>query len=99
MALHFGVWRSVLRGYDEASTESRIADEKAYTNNAKALNAILNGLANSVFVKVMHYKTSKEVWDKLQSIYEGDAKVNRAKIQTYRAHYENLEMKEEESIA
>ncbi len=85
MALGFGVWRSVVKGYDEASSESTNVDEKAYTNDAKALNAILNGLGNSVFVKVMHCKTSKEIWDKLESIYEGDAKVKGEKLQTYKA--------------
>ena len=99
MALGFGVWRSMVKGYDEASFQFSHMDEKAYTNNKISLNAILNWLGNSVFVKVMHYNTSKDIWDKLESIYEGDAKVKRAKLQTYRAQFERLKMKEEESIA
>jgi hypothetical protein len=42
---------------------------------------------------------AKEIWDKLQNIYEGDSKVKKAKIQTYRGQFEQLKMKEDESIA
>jgi hypothetical protein len=46
----------------------------------------------------MHYDNSKDIWDKLQNIYEGDAKFKGAKIQTYRDKFEQLEMKEDEDI-
>ena len=48
---------------------------KQFGYNAKVVNAILAGLARTVFAKVMHCKTTKEIWDKLQIIYEGDIKV------------------------
>jgi hypothetical protein len=35
----------------------------------------------------------------LEVVYEGDRKVNEAKLQTYRNQFENLKMKEEENIA
>ena len=63
------------------------------------MNAILSGLTETVFVKVMHCETAKEIWDKLRNIYEGDDKIKGAKLQTYRAQFENLKMKEEENIA
>ena len=71
---------------------------KSPTNDSKDMNSIINGLANPVFVKVMHCKTSKEMWDKLKHIYEGDTRVKKEKLQTYRAQFESLEMKEEEII-
>jgi len=46
----------------------------------------------------MHCKSSKEIWEKLEVIYEGDNKVKEAKLQAYRAQFENLKMKEEENI-
>ena len=52
-----------------------------------------------VFAKVMHYKTTKEIWDKLHTIYEGDIKVKRAKLQTFKTQFESLKMKEEENIS
>jgi hypothetical protein len=59
----------------------------------------LNGLCESVYTKVIHCKSAKEIWDKLQNIYEGDSKVKAAKLQTYRGQFEQLKMKEDENIA
>jgi hypothetical protein len=56
-------------------------------NNSKATNAFLNGLSETVFTKVSHCKSAKEIWDKLQNIYEGDTKVKVEKIQTYRGQF------------
>ena len=36
-----------------------------YDGNAKALNAILNGLTNTIFTKFMRCNTAKQSWDKL----------------------------------
>ena len=41
----------------------------------------------------------EEVWDKLKSIYEGDDKVKKDKLQTFLAQFETLKMKEEEDVA
>jgi ribosome-binding factor A len=68
-------------------------------NYFKAKNALLNGLSDTVFTKVAHCKSAKEIWDKLQNIYEGDTKVKEEKIQTYRGQFEQLKMKEDDNIA
>ena len=47
----------------------------------------------------MNYEPTKEIWDKLKNIYQGDTKVQKEKIQTYRTQFEGLKMKEEEDIA
>jgi hypothetical protein len=52
-----------------------------------------------VFTKVAHCKSAKDIWDKLQNIYEGDSKVKEAKLQTYRGQFEQLKMKEDDNIA
>ena len=54
------------------------------------MNAILSSMAKTMFVKVMHCETTKEIWDKLKNIYEGDDKVKGEKLQTYRGQIENL---------
>jgi hypothetical protein len=46
----------------------------------------------------VHSKSAKEIWDKLEVVYEGDNKVKEAKLQTYRTLFEILKMKEEENI-
>ena len=66
-----------------------------HEGNSKSLNAILSGLKNSVFTKVMRCETSKQAWDKLKIIYEGASKVKESKLHTYKGQFESLKMKEE----
>ena len=47
----------------------------------------------------MQLNIAKEIWDKIIMIYEGDVKVNSAKLQTLIIQYEKLIMHNEESIA
>lgn len=54
--------------------------KKKCENNEKERNAILCGLTNPTLKKIMHCKLAKEVWEKLEKIYEGDKKVKRAML-------------------
>jgi hypothetical protein len=72
--------------------------KKLNENNSKAKGTILSSMDDSVFVKAMHCNTMKDLWDKLQNIYEGDAKVKEVKIQTLIAKFEQLNMNEDEDI-
>jgi hypothetical protein len=67
-------------------------------NNSKATNALLNGLCESVYTKVIHCKSTKDIWGKLQNIYEVDYKVKALKFQTYKGQFEQLKMKEDDNI-
>jgi len=62
------------------------------------MDVTLNGLDNSIFFKVMHFETTKEIFDKLQIIYEKYENVNKDKLETYRIQFESLNMNEEEEI-
>ena len=62
------------------------------------MNVILSGLAETKFVKVMHLESTKEMWDKLINSYEGNEKVKDAKLQTYRMQFEQMKMKEDETV-
>jgi hypothetical protein len=96
----FDVWKSVVDGYTTPTTPPTDRDgKKLNENNSKAKGTILSSLVDSVFVKVMHCDSAKDLWDKLQNIYEGDAKVKGAKLQIFRAKFEQLKMKEDEDIA
>ena len=96
----FQVWKSIVDGYT-APTVPPTSDKavKLNENNSKAINALLNGLSDMVFTKVAHCKSAKDIWDKLQNIYEGDSKVKTTKLQTYRGQFKQLKMKEDEDIA
>ena len=90
----------IVNTYDiHTNPPTNVRGIKIYEENSKEMNTILSGLTETVFVKVMHCETTKEIWDKLRNIYEGDDKIKGAKLQTYKAQFENLKMKEEENIA
>jgi hypothetical protein len=95
----FEIWQLVVYGYKEAKVPP--ISEKAMKlsqNNSKVTNALLNGLSESVYTKVVHCKFSKEIWDKIQNIYERDSKVKATNLQTYRGQFKQLKMKEDENI-
>ena len=68
-------------------------------NDAKSKNIIISGLIEFAYHKVLGCKTAKNVWDKLENIYAGDSNVKEAKLQIYRAKFEQLIMKEDCNIA
>ena len=99
MSLGCKVWSSVQKEYKVQYNLPTDRDElDQYESNAKALNAILTGLTNSLFVKVMQCKTTRHAWEKLKTVYKGVSKVKQSKLHTYKGHFESLKMKEEENI-
>jgi hypothetical protein len=95
----FKVWQSNVDGYKEpAVPPTNDNRRKLSLNNSKAKNALLNGLFDSVCVKVMHCSSTKEIWEKLHNIYEGDAKFKATKLQNFKGQFEQLKMKEDENI-
>ena len=99
MSLGIEVWVAVEYGYAPKATDSEKETKQDFVANAKAMNAILNGLCEAEFIKVMHKDSAKEIWDTLENIHEGDKKVKTAKLQFYRAQFENLKMNDDEDIA
>ena len=99
MSLGIEVWAAVELGYAPKATDTEKESKQDFVANAKAMNAILNGLCEEEFIKVMHKDISKEIWDTLENIHEGDKKVKTAKLQVYRAQFENLKMNDDEDIA
>jgi hypothetical protein len=99
MSLGADVWEVVEIGYTKPTVFLSKDEKLEFTFNAKAMNSILSGLAESVFVKVMNLQTAKEMWEKLISSYEGNEKVKDAKLQTHRLRFEQLRMNEEENIS
>jgi hypothetical protein len=99
MALGVDVWDVVETGYTKPVVLANQDDKLEFSFNDKGMNAILNGLAEAEFVKVMHLNTAKEMWDKIINSYEGNEKVKGAKLQTYRLKFEQLKMNEDETIS
>ena len=99
MSLGIEVWVAVELRYAPKKYDSEKDAKLDFVANAKAMNALLSGLCEEEFIKVMHKNTAKEIWDTLESIHEGDKKVKGAKLQVYRAQFENIKMNEEEDVA
>jgi hypothetical protein len=99
MALGVDVWDVVETGYINPIVLASKDDKLEFRFNTKGMNAIMNGLAEAEFVKVMHLQTTKEMWDKLISNYEGNEKVKDAKHQTFRLKFEQLKMNEDETLS
>ena len=84
----FDVQKAVENEYKTPTSPPTNATGKIlYENNLKTMNVILSGMFDSIYVKVMHCDSAKEIWDKLQNIYEGDVKVNGTKLQNYRGQF------------
>jgi hypothetical protein len=98
MALGVDVWDVVETGYTKPVVLASKDDKLEFSFNAKEMNAILSGLVEAKFVKVMQLDSTKEMWDKIISSYEGNEKVKDAKIQTYRLKFEQLKMNEDEIV-
>jgi hypothetical protein len=98
MDLAADVWDVVDIGYVKSIVLANKDGKLEFSFNAKAMNAILSGLAEAEFIKVMHLGTGKEMWDKLINNYEGNEKVKDANLQTYRMQFEQLKMKEYETV-
>jgi hypothetical protein len=70
MALGVDVCDVVETGYTKPIVLASKDDKIEFSFNAKVTNAILSGLVESKFVKVMHLESAKEMWNKLISSYE-----------------------------
>ena len=59
MSLGIEVWGAVELGYAPKETDIEKETKQDFVANAKALNAILNGLCEAEFIKVMHKDSTK----------------------------------------
>lgn len=87
LAQGYGIRETIEQGYDaKSSPDTDENGRKLVEYDVKAKNAIMmSGLTQYVYVNVLCFKTNKELWGKLQNIYEGDSKVKEEKIQICKA--------------
>ena len=58
--------------------------------NSKALNAIFCGVSPDEFHKISHVTIAKEVWQILETTYEGTKKVKDTKLQMLTTRFKDL---------
>ena len=64
--------------------------------NYKALNAIFCGVFPYEFHRISHITIAKEVWQILETTYEGTKKVKDTKLQMLTTQFVELKMSEDE---
>lgn len=76
MSIVYDIWYLFVDAYTPPPTSPVDATSKMKSeSNSKAMNAILCGLLEVEFVKVMQCESTKMIWDKLNTIYEGYTKM------------------------
>jgi hypothetical protein len=101
------LWELITDGYKEPTVEEEAeytADEKKTLKeqrkkDKKALFLLYQALDESTFKKVAEAMTSKQAWEILASIFKGDERVKRVRLQSLRGEFEALHMKDGESVS
>jgi hypothetical protein len=100
------LWEVITDGFTEPIEEEEAeytADEKKALKeqrkkDKKALFLLYQGLDEPTFEKVAKATTSKQAWEILASIFKGDERVRRVRLQTLRGEFKALHMKDGESV-
>nr|XP_012466448.1 unnamed protein product [Gossypium raimondii] len=72
------------------------ADER--TKRHKAMSCIQNSVSDVIFTRIMACETPKQAWDKLQEEFQGTERTRQQQLLNLRRDFENLKMKEEETV-
>jgi hypothetical protein len=100
LSIGLEVWKLVEKGYDvPKAMPIEAEDRKKFWEHEKSLNTLQVGLSKKILSKVITCNNEKHLYDKLETIYAGDTKVKRAKLQTLKVQYEGLKMKDGENIS
>ena len=101
------MWSFIIDGYvepvnaaaelDLSNVECVLLRDNRKKDN-KALGLIQQGLTESIFVKISSATSSQMAWNILETSYQGVSKVKIVKLQNLRRDFENLKMKDSESI-
>ena len=95
------IWDAVDVGWTRPKAAKSTWDKAAFavTNaNNKGLNAIFCGVSLDEVHRISHVTIAKEVWQILETTYEGMKKVKDTKLQMLTTRFEELKMSEGESF-
>lgn len=99
------LWDMVENGYAEPTEEegrltpaqrNELKDNRK--KDAKAFVALQQAVNDSIFPRIAGASSTKEAWNILKKEYQGTEKVTAVKLQTFRREFENLRMKDGESV-
>ena len=102
------LWEFVINGFNDVTDPTQYAALKnahktqlkeSRRKDAKALSLIEATMTETVFPKIAATNYAKETWDILETNFKETDKVCTVKLQNIRREFENLQMKENESVA
>jgi len=101
-ASNYEVWKVVRSGpYDLPENEADWTQDqiKKSTLNFSAINIIQCAVHPEEYSRISACKSAKEMWNKLQTIYEGTSEVKETKANMLLTKYEMFKMKSDESVS
>ena len=72
------------------------SDER--TKRYKAMTCIQNSVFDVIFTRIIVCESPKQAWDKLKEEFQGTERIRQQQLLNLRRDFENLKMKEEETI-
>ena len=102
-----GLWEFVVNRFNDLTNPTQYSsltnNQKTQVNESrrkdeKALSLIEAAMVETIFPKIAAAYYANEAWDILKTNFEGIDKVQVVKLQNIRREFENLQMKENESI-
>ncbi|XP_078172780.1 uncharacterized protein LOC144566607 [Carex rostrata] len=99
-----GFWDIVENGYEDPKDETELtvaqlaALQKKRKEDQVTLSIIHQGLDDDMLEKVANETRAKDAWEILRNSVVGAEKVKKVRLQTLRAEFESIVMKENESI-
>lgn len=90
------LWSVVEQGPLKEGTDEQ--KKESMKVNAKALFLIQQAVEESIFDRIVRFKTAKEAWDHIQSKFHGSSRIVTVKRHTLRQKFEVLQMRENEGM-
>ncbi|GAU41074.1 hypothetical protein TSUD_284440 [Trifolium subterraneum] len=104
-------WKAIVNGWEHPTVTDKdgnvsLKPEGEWTKgedelalgNYKALNEIFNGVDTNMFRLIKRCTVAKQAWEILITTQEGTSKVKNSRLQMLTTKFENLRMKEDESV-
>ncbi|KAK0579919.1 hypothetical protein LWI29_033466 [Acer saccharum] len=100
----FGLWEYIgedkqvppLRANPTIAQMKQHEEEKMKKD--KAVTCLHSALIDSVFTGIMHLESAKSIWEELKSRFEGSERAKSVKLLTLKREFENLKMKDSETV-
>jgi len=96
----FDIWNLVVSGYTAPKKPPKTATQKELKMNKKlAMDVMLDGLSDSIKVKVGQYSSTKEIWDKIHNFYSKESLLVITEPEHADQDKEDVEIEQEERIS